>query len=209
MPNWKIHIEIAKRLKEELEYVPNDYELFLLGSILPDINNAYSIKDVSKEIPHRYTHYRHEEKEMHLTFLKQYGNQVFHNPLLFGYFTHLYTDYFWNIHFKEKAKKNPALMNLSKVELRIIKQIEFRSYNNNYIGNCLDIKHIKRCVKACKEIDRISIQEEDIEKTIEFLKVQKLSTKVLKYYTKEELDGLLKETIQNIIDFHKNVFYEK
>ncbi len=201
MPNWKIHIEIAKRLKDNLSYSPNDYELFLLGSILPDINNAYSIKDVSKEISHRYTHYRHEEKEMHLAFLKQYGNQVFDKPLLFGYFTHLYTDYFWNIHFKEKAKKNSALANLSKVELRIIKQREFRSYNNNYISNGLDIKHIKRCTKATKEIDRVSIQEKDIEKTIEFLKVQKLSTKVLKYYTKEELDSLLETTIKNILDF--------
>lgn len=203
MPNWKIHIEIAKRLKEDLNYSSNDYELFLLGSILPDINNGYSIKDVSKQISHRYTHYRHEEKEMHLAFLNNYGEEVFHNPLLFGYFIHLYTDYFWNIDFKMRAQKNKELSSLSKVDLRIIKQREFRSYNNNYIDNYLDIKKIRNCVKACKRIDRISIKEADIRKTMEFLKVQKLSTKVLKYYTKEELDTLLNTTISNILEFKK------
>lgn len=203
MPNWKIHIEIAKRLQPELQYSSNDYELFLLGSILPDINNGYSISDISKQISHKYTHYRHEEKEMHLSFLNQYKDKVFKDPLLFGYFVHLYTDYFWNIHFKKKASKNKELSSLSKVDLRIIKQREFRSYNNNYIHNYLDIKNIKQCVKACKKIDRVSINEEDLIKTNHFLRNQKLSTKILKYYTKKELDTLLNETVQNIIHFQK------
>ena len=87
MPNWRIHLEVAKRLNQEIQYPEKDFELFQLGNILPDINNAYSLEDVSKVINHRYTHYKHEEKEIHLAFLNQYGKEVKTNPLFFGYFS--------------------------------------------------------------------------------------------------------------------------
>ena len=43
MPNWKTHIEIGLRLNEELKYDKKNLNLFLFGSILPDINNGYLI----------------------------------------------------------------------------------------------------------------------------------------------------------------------
>lgn len=201
MPNWRIHLEVAKRVNQEIQYPEKDFELFQLGNILPDINNAYSLEDVSKVINHRYTHYKHEEKEMHLAFLNQYGKEVQTNPLFFGYFSHLYTDYLWNINFKKKAQSIEKLKNLSKTELRIIKQREFRSYNNNYMDNHLEIKKTKKATRECKKIDRISIKEKDIKKTIQLISIPRISSKVLKYYTKEELDNLLEETVQKILNY--------
>lgn len=201
MPNWRIHLEIAKRVNQERQYTGNDLDFFMLGNILPDINNAYTIEDVSKKISHRYTHFKHEEKEMHLEFLNQYGNEVFNNPLLYGYFTHLYTDYLWNTNFKRKAQKIEELKDLSKVELRIIKQREFRSYNNNFMNNHLHVKKTKRAAKECKKINRVFIKEKDIKKIIDVLRIPRVSSKKLKYYTKEELDSLLNETVESILEF--------
>ncbi len=201
MPNWRIHLEIAKRINQEKNFIDRDLELFMLGNILPDINNAYTIEDVSKKISHRYTHFKQEEKEMHLEFLNQYGKKVFTNPLFYGYFVHLYTDYLWNTNFKKKAKNIAEFKTLSKTDLRIIKQREFRSYNNNYMKNHLKIKKTKSAAKACKQISRVSIKEKDIKKIINVLNTPRISSKKLKYYTKQELDNLLEETIQNIIKF--------
>lgn len=205
MPNWRIHLEVANRVNQEIKLDEKDLELFMLGNILPDINNAYTIEDVSKKISHRYTHFKHEEKEMHLAFLNQYGKDVFENPLFYGYFTHLYTDYLWNTNFKKKAQNIKELKELSKVDLRIIKQREFRSYNNNFMNNHLYIKKAKRAAKECKKIDRVSIKEKDIKKIIDVLSVPRISSKKLKYYTKEELDTLLEDTVNNILKFqYKN-----
>ena len=56
MPNWKTHIEIGLRLNEELKYDKKNLNLFLFGSILPDINNGYLITDISNKIEHDITH---------------------------------------------------------------------------------------------------------------------------------------------------------
>lgn len=203
MPNWRIHLEVAKRIDEKIGYSGNDLDFFMLGNILPDINNAYTIEDVSKVISHRYTHFKQEEKEMHLEFLNQYGSETFDNPLFYGYFVHLYTDYLWNTNFKKKAKNIEELSQLSKTDLRIIKQREFRSYNNNFMKNHLYVKKTKKAVKECKKIDRISIKEKDLKKIINVLAVPRISSKKLKYYTKKELDTLLEETVNSIICFPK------
>lgn len=203
MPNWRIHLEVARRINKEIKYTENDLDFFMLGNILPDINNAYTIEDVSKKISHRYTHFKQEEKEMHIEFLNQYKEEVFSNPLFYGYFVHLYTDYLWNTNFKKKAQHIEELKGLSKVDLRIIKQREFRSYNNNFMDNHLHVKKTKKAAKECKKIDRVSIKEKDIKKIIEVLNVPRISSKKLKYYTKEELDNLLNETVNNIIRFPK------
>ena len=49
MPNWKVHLEIAKRLNEKFKYTENQLEEFNLGNILPDINNCFIVKDISKK----------------------------------------------------------------------------------------------------------------------------------------------------------------
>ena len=49
MPNWKIHLEIAKRLNKKFNYTQNKLEEFYLGNILPDINNCFIVKDHIKQ----------------------------------------------------------------------------------------------------------------------------------------------------------------
>lgn len=201
MPNWKIHLEIGNKLNESIHYSKKDLELFLLGNILPDINNGYMIEDVSKKISHGHTHFQREGDPTYLRFLKIYGKSVMSNPLMLGYFVHLYTDYFWNDNFRQKAKNIKELDSLPSTELRILKQQDFRSYNNYYLSNVLDIKHKHKAVQESLLIDRVSIQESDLDKVVDFLHNQKSNDKDLKYYTKQELDDLLEETIQNILNF--------
>ena len=38
LPNWKVHLEIAKKLNKQINFDKEDLNLFLLGNIAPDIN---------------------------------------------------------------------------------------------------------------------------------------------------------------------------
>ena len=53
MPTWKTHIKIAKDLLKKLDLNESDQELFLIGNILPDINNSYVVKDIKVKIDHQ------------------------------------------------------------------------------------------------------------------------------------------------------------
>ena len=56
MPNWKTHLELGKRLRKNFDYDNKEYNLFLMGNILPDLNNGYMLKDISEKIDHEKTH---------------------------------------------------------------------------------------------------------------------------------------------------------
>ena len=57
MPNWNVHLEVAKRLNKKLRYRKDYLSLFLIGNIMPDINNCFIVKDISKRKNHNYTHF--------------------------------------------------------------------------------------------------------------------------------------------------------
>lgn len=192
MPNWKIHIEVAKRLNETLQYQGDDYQLFLFGNILPDVNNCFIVTDISKKISHRETHYSDGPDEEHVNFYKLYQDKILTNPLLCGYYIHLYTDYYWNHDFMKRIGET----NLSYDELRRIKQQDFRAYNDEYAHNIIEDSNTELILKYAKELNRVSITEDDITHVIEFLKTQKKCHVKLQVYTKEQLDTLLMETVE-------------
>ena len=96
MPHWKTHIEIAKRCNEFLKFNKNDYTLFLFGNILPDINNGYIISDIVTHIDRNYTHFKdNDSHKIYLNFYNEYKNNI-KNPMILGYYCHLYADYSFN-----------------------------------------------------------------------------------------------------------------
>ena len=63
MPNWKTHLELGKRLRKNFDYDNKEYNLFLMGNILPDLNNGYMLKDRVIR-PASVKIYRLKEKEV-------------------------------------------------------------------------------------------------------------------------------------------------
>jgi len=61
MPAWGIHLYTAKKINEKLKI--KNYNNFLIGNIATDINNGYVVKNISKIINHKQTHYYVENKE--------------------------------------------------------------------------------------------------------------------------------------------------
>ena len=133
MPNWKTHLEISRRLNEKYKFNDKDYELFLIGSILPDINNSYVVTDISQKIGHSVTHFWNQEKPSYICFYNKYQQDIDeHNPVFVGYVTHLYTDYTWNNNFYTSVSKR-NFIEKDKEKLRILKQSDFKIYNNKFV----------------------------------------------------------------------------
>lgn len=198
MPNWKIHLEIAKRLNKKFNYTQNKLEEFYLGNILPDINNCFIVKDISTKLEHKYTHYQDEiEIPSYKNFEKIYKNKIYEEPIIFGYYIHLYTDYTWNNYFYTNFNDNEKLRGLSHEEKRTLKQDDFKVYNNLFIDNKPKFLNKENLVEKSKKIDRISINKEDIEKVENFLDEQIKTENTFKILTKEILDKMMCNTISH------------
>lgn len=196
MPNWKVHLEIAKRLNSKFKYTQKELEEFNLGNILPDINNCFIVKDISKKLDHKYTHYQ-DEKEIpsYENFKKIFGKKIYEEPIIFGYYVHLYTDYSWNNYFYTNYNNHEKLKNLSHEEKRIIKQEDFKVYNNLFIENKPQFLCKENLVEKSKKIDRVSVNSKDIDKVEKFLKEQEKTNNTYKILSKEILDNLMNETV--------------
>ena len=198
MPNWKIHLEIAKRLNQKFNYTQKKLEEFYLGNILPDINNCFIVKDISTKLEHKYTHYQDEiEIPSYKNFEKIYKNKIYEEPIIFGYYIHLYTDYTWNNYFYTNFNENEKLRGLTHEEKRTLKQDDFKVYNNLFIDNKPKFLNKENLVEKSKKIDRISINKEDIEKVEKFLDEQIKTENTFKILTKEILDKMMCDTISH------------
>ena len=165
MPNWKIHLEVGKRLNKWLKYEKSDYEEFLLGNLLPDINNGFIVSGIKKIKKHEITHFDNKKDfQHHLFFLKKYFGNI-KEPLYLGYYVHLITDYYFNYHFYTEKIVHYDISNYSKKEITEMKQHDFKLFNNKYLYNTIKISDIKNVLNKIK-IDEVKIDEEDIKKVI-------------------------------------------
>ena len=197
MPNWNVHLEVAKRLNKKLKYRKDNLSLFLIGNILPDINNCYIVKDISKRKKSGYTHFNDKTLFSYKVFYKKYKNNL-NNPLILGYFCHLYTDYIWNYNFYREHKNKIELKILSRLKLRRLKQADFKCYDDLYIENTINIDNIDLILENILLIDRVSLTKEDLIKVKKYLDNQMPSNLNYNFYTKEELDKLMVKTIDKI-----------
>lgn len=159
MPNWKIHLEVAKELNKDFKLSDSDFSLFLLGNILPDINNCYIVKEISSIKSHKETHFQTNNKNGYVNFHSKYKDN-FDNPLILGYYVHLFTDNLWNLNFYET--KEILFPNYKKNTLRAMKQHDFRVYNSNFnIYNFLekqtDVYEKHFFLYSEKELDKLFI----------------------------------------------------
>lgn len=197
MPNWKTHIEIAKMIGKKLNIENGDINEFIIGNILPDINNGYVIKNISNIFPHKKTHYEEKGGITYINFYNQYKNLI-KKPIIFGYYVHLYTDYIWNNNFYTKVKEDIDYCKYTSNELREIKHNDFKVYNNKYIKNTISIKNIDKILNDISVIDNITVNKNDLINALEYLNTSKVFSSTYKFYSEKEMDHLLEFTVDNI-----------
>ena len=227
MPTWAIHLATAKKVSEKINM---DKNIFTFGNILPDIPNEYVVKEISHHLSHAITHFEidvlvveHMEKRYNLRNFAEKYKSKFSNPLMLGYYVHLLTDYFWNnktygehgIYDEEKNRIGLILNNgerilCSKETARQTKVHDFRVFSKYIYDNGLADKLIyeENLQKYLKEIDWITLEESDIEKTIKYIndrctgKAQVLEngeSTQYKIYSKNEMLELIDISVEFIL----------
>ncbi len=188
MPTWAIHLATAKKISKKINI---DKNIFTFGNILPDIPNEYVVKGITHHASHARTHFetdvlvvQHIEKRYDLRNFAEKNKSKFSNPLMLGYYVHLLTDYFWNdktygehgIYDEEKNRIGLILNNgerilCSKEKARQIKTQDFKIFSKYiYDHHLADKPEYQEEIKEyLKEIDWITLEESDIEKTIEYI----------------------------------------
>lgn len=202
MPSWNIHLEAGERLANKLSFSGEQKKIFLLGCILPDINNGY-INQVKFTKSHEETHFARDSKSS-LNFYADYKPEVdARKPIYLGYIFHLYTDGFFNYDFYHTIKHAMLSKNLTKEEKLDIKHHDFWIYDTNFnhrigISNNLELKVL---TKEADKINTVKLYPEEIINVEQILQSNNFKSvaKNEKYifYTKERLDGILNNMIAN------------
>lgn len=221
MPAWGMHLYIAKKINEKINI--KDYDSFLFGNIVADINNGYLVKDVSKIINHKQTHYYVEnEKNMNYDiqqFIKDNKNNL-ESSLILGYIAHLFADQYWNnttytkygIYNEQNKLIGLKLNDGNKIinageKLTKIKQDDFRVFVNYlYKNNLVDIPvYNEKIYEQIKNVKSIELTKEDINKTINYLDKVKNGLELhctdYKIFTQEEMHKNIDICVDKIINY--------
>ncbi|MBR3056218.1 hypothetical protein IKG64_02900 [Candidatus Saccharibacteria bacterium] len=204
MPSWNIHLEAGNRLADKIKLKGKPRKAFLLGCLLPDINNGY-INKVKVKKQHEETHYAFDDKSS-LNFYKENKSQITaRDPIFLGYLFHLYTDGFFNYDFYRTIKHHPLGDGLTHPEKREIKHHDFWIYDTNFQHH-LKINHQEalELAKLANQIPATDITAEDIEDVERILKDTDINSAIrgqkYLFYTKPRLDHLLDNMINSFVN---------
>lgn len=204
MPNWKTHLEVGRKLRKICDYNDKEYNLFLMGNILPDLNNGYMLQEISEKIGHETTHFVIEGNPSYENFYSKYKNEIKKSPLLMGCFTHLFVDWNFNNNFYT-TYRDENLGKYSRDELRMMKQHDFRIFNNNFLDNMIDLDYFEEVVKESKKIEELSLTVKDIKDAVDFSKMKIWYEGKYNFYSEEELEKLLGETLNKLTERIKKI----
>lgn len=201
MPSWNIHLEAGERLAKKLKFSPEKRKEFLLGCLLPDINNGY-INEAKVIKEHEETHYAFDKKSS-LNFYAENRKEIDEKaPVFLGYLFHLFTDGYFNYNFYRNIKRVPKYKDLEKPEKRKIKHHDFWLYDTKYhhfIG--IDGEgEAEELARMANKIRAVDISGKDIVGVEKILKSEALGLSMKNenyiYYSEEVLDNLLDEMIE-------------
>ena len=224
MPSWGIHLGVANKLSNNIKNI--DRNLFMFGNVVPDINNGYVVKDISKIISHKITHYDGEvDFKGYRKFYNKYINNI-KNPVVLGCLTHLMTDYYFNnITYSTKAiwgngkvvglKLNDGKeIKCDKETVRKMKVNDFKIFAN-YIYKSHELSNIKydeKMLSINPIVEEFDITKEDTEKTIQYLNdyiqnkksiIDKCENREYQIFTQNEMEEISENCKIFILDFLK------
>lgn len=199
MPGWNVHVEVGKRMARRLKLDGREREEFLLGNLLPDINNGYLNKRVGVKRTHRQTHWAFDEKSSE-NFYKEYWGRILAREAIFlGYLLHLYTDGYFNYSFYREFDRDGERKKLDGEEKHRIKQHDFWVYDTKYKENELVVSDRARAVKVANQIKWVELRAEDILEVEEVLRddyyIKAKEGKPYKFFTEAGLDKVMEEVL--------------
>ena len=204
MPGWNIHLEAGERVAKKLKLTGLKRREFLLGCILPDINNGY-INRVKRRKHHKETHYAYNQKSSLNFYAENRGKIEERDPIFLGYLFHLYTDGFFNYDFYRTIKRSKPHEGLSHDEKSEIKHHDFWLYDLNFHHE-LGVKQgeLRQLARRSNLVPMVAITPEEIEEVEGILIADDLNndlrgSKYL-FYSRKRLDELMEDMIDSFMN---------
>lgn len=201
MPGWNIHLEAGNRLANKLKFSAPKRKEFLLGCLLPDINNGY-INKVKIRKHHHETHYAYNQKSS-LNFYAENRSKILEkDPMFLGYLFHLYTDGYFNYDFYRTIKRHKLGQDKTHDEKSHIKHNDFYLYDacfHHTLG--LKPEDLIWLAREANEVKSVEITPSEIQE-IEDILIENRFADAIKgkkylFYTKKRLDNLLEDMIES------------
>ena len=203
MPSWNIHLEAGNRLADHVKLAPKKRQEFLLGCLLPDINNGY-VNQPKTVYSHETTHYAKNDKSS-LNFYADNETKIkSRDPLYMGYLFHLFTDGYFNYHFYHHFDRLPKSRTMTEDQKRAVKHHDFWLYDTNFRHTLdLDPVALPQIIEKANTIKTVAITEEDVKEVSAILEDNSLNDDIkgedYLFYTEESLGQLLDNTIKEFI----------
>lgn len=204
MPGWNTHLEAGERVAKKLKFTKLKKKEFLLGCLLPDINNGY-VNKVKVRKHHHETHYAYDQKSS-LNFYAENRDKIrARDPIFLGYLFHLYTDGYFNYDFYRTIKRDKLGKGLNHDEKWEIKHCDFMLYDacfRHTLGvKQGDLREMARCSNRVPAVDITSDDIEDVERIlVEDNLNDDLKGKKYLFYTKKRLDELMEDMIDSFMN---------
>lgn len=228
MPSWKIHIEVANKVLENIKEIINiNKNDFYIGNIMPDIYGGHIVKGMSKHIEYSDSHYSMEYTINLAKFIlpdfekfKNIHDECIIDPVILGYFTHLMTDYYFNKYTYTnkyiidssreisgiKTKKNEVLNCSRKTAIRI-KQEDFASFSDSIELTLYNFTYNSKLFESLNKLKTFKSETDDIVKITNYLntltKDKVRRTKPLVMFLNEELEYMINECATYISEYIK------
>jgi hypothetical protein len=205
MPSHKIHIYIKEKVNEKLGL---DEDLFLVGSILPDLIEGR----------HSVSHYKISKSEYDYDkFINEYKELLIKkDPIILGYLLHLLTDDYYNTYFREKyfvfgedgfpigIKVNDKFIEMDRKKIFDLKHLELENYDAYLINNY----KFKECKLKDISLINMDVDKKEIEEYIKKYNKEIKEEQIVNDYsifTKEELDNVVRECINYLFDYLEKI----
>lgn len=204
MPGWNTHLEAGERVAKKLKFTKLAKKEFLLGCILPDINNGY-INKVKRRKHHEETHYAYDQKSS-LNFYAENREKILEkDPIFLGYLFHLYTDGYFNYDFYRTIKRSTLGQGLNHDKKWEIKHYDFILYDACF-RHTLGVKQeeLRELVRRSNMVPAVEITSEDIEDVERILAEDNLNDDLrgdkYLFYTQGRLDNLMEDMIESFMN---------
>ena len=201
MPSWNIHLEAGNRLVQKLRFTKEEKQEFLVGCLLPDINNGYiNSPQIVKQ--HHETHYAYDQKSS-LNFYAENREKINQkHPIYLGYLFHLYTDGFFNYDFYRTIKRSPLGEGKTHDEKAAIKHHDFWLYDTNFHHELdLDYAAAEKIAKKASQIKAVELTAADLIEIDKILHRTDFNDDIKHdeyiFYSKESLDNLLEDLLES------------
>ncbi|MDO4611932.1 MAG: hypothetical protein Q4B29_00495 [Candidatus Saccharibacteria bacterium] len=216
MPSWNIHLEAGKRLSKKLNYSPAEEKEFLLGNILPDLNNGY-LYPVAKIKSHEETHFTPDSQpgvlcESFENFYRQNSDKIKkESPIYLGYLFHLYLDSYYNYSAYQAIGCRKEYDNYPAEKIPEIKRHDFWLYDRNFHHSINIDSEVEseKLVHAASQIFPVETTADELLKIDQKLKDgTNISEKDDNKYLYSSFEGFENLTDRLILDFSKQYLGE-